>query len=214
MFTVNFTPTVIGPNFELSDNYNWLKDYMESHNKIPKYFWNDKYIPDLKIAVRSPCILKVSKRLNHVAFSNQFRKEWKIRTEANTPQELRVEFNLNETKFVRKRGSKEESQFNVDIKIIAIKGNPIDIHSYFSVMLYKDHSICLIDDFYPCLYDYGWGGSGAVILPNLERYIKYNIPFTINSIYVCSISETYGFWKKMGYQMAEENNWGNHIKYI
>lgn len=214
MITTDFYPDIIGPNFEIKENIIWLTNYLESKKKVPKYFWQTRFDLKLKQDLKIPCLLKISKNLNHAVFNNEFKSKWAELTIQNVSELLKVEVKLNESSFEFKKGSVKQIQYCAQITLEAVNGYPKEINSYFSVTLHQDQKICLIDDFYPNLYYYGWGGSGKAILNCLERFLRYYSPFKINLIYVCSITETYGFWNKMGYVMAPDNNWGSQVKSI
>lgn len=211
MLSLDFKPTIIGPNFNSIDNYSWLYDYL-SFNKIKdQNFWESKYVSELKREVNTPSILLIGQNLDHNEFDDKFRQEWIARTKLNTPIDLRVEIDLQTFPFSPLGDDKNDVGYYINILIFSPKNEILDIESYFSIILDEKNKVALIDDYYPNIYNYGWGGSSRIIIPNLIKYIKDNSPFKIETIYTCSINETYGFWEKMGFQLAEANNWGDHM---
>jgi hypothetical protein len=207
LLVTNFTPTIIGPNFKDQENLDWLDSYLQNHPTTPKYFWKSTFSHELNQDVTEPNVLQIRNNLNHRIFSKFFKGKWERLTSINQAPELRIEL-----KYVNYQINHQLEQKVIEVSIIPLVLNHEPIHSYFSITLHPDQGICLIDDFYPEVYMYGWGSISYVILEKLDSYLRYSLPFEIKSIFVCSVPDTYLFWKKMGYLTATKNKWGSHFK--
>jgi hypothetical protein len=212
MIITNFQPTVIGPNFKIQNNLDWLTKYLEIHKNIPDYFWISQYYPELLRTIRTPNILEVSQHLTHRCFSNCFKKTWKILTKNNYPPNIRVESRFIN---IQKKFSNLNQNSDFSSIIVSLSHNEIEynyIQPYFTISVIPQFSIAIIEDFYPEIYHFGWGGCGTVILEIIEKVILTEVPFSINTIIVDSIPGCYGFWNKMGFEIAFNNPWGSHLK--
>jgi hypothetical protein len=214
MIITSFKPKVIGPNFKIQNNMNWLTKYLEIHKNIPDYFWISQDYPELLTTIRTPNILEISQHLTHRCFSNCFRKTWQMLTKNNYPPDI-----LIESRYINIKNSHPDDNQNPNLHsiLVSLKHNDNEycsIQPYFSINVYPQFSIALIEEFYPELYYYGWGGSGAVILDIIEEVIISEVPKKINTLIVDSIPGYYGFWNKMGFEIAINNPWGSHLKSI
>jgi hypothetical protein len=200
MLSITFTPKVIGPDFTNVKNYTWLYDYLRSRNYTPNKFWNADEV------YKSPNIYEIQKNLNNRIFNQSFILEYNKLTKDNNPTPITINYSYLDM-------NKINYPCTINIDLISIDSK-VNIDSYFSIMLYPDKKICLIDDFYPQIYLHGWGGIGKLIETNLIYFLKNQIPSNINKVYVCSIEQTKAYWGKLGYLKARNNQWGSQFKLI